>query len=52
MRKYVTTSLSLSRSPLIYKIIIHEMIPRPDQYPDDWKNLDFDHELTGIGNLK
>lgn len=48
LRKYVTTSLSLSRSPLIYKIIIHEMIPRPDQYPDDWKNWDFDHELTDL----
>lgn len=26
------------------------MIPRPDQYPDDWKNWDFDHELTGISH--
>ena len=47
IRKYVTTSLSLSRSPLIYKVVIHEMIPRLDQYPDDWKSWDFDHEQTG-----
>jgi len=44
----VTTSLSLSRSPLIYKVVIHEMIPRLDQYPDDWKSWDFEHEQTDL----
>ena len=46
LRKYVTTCLSLSRSPLIYRIVVHELIPRLDQYPDDWQSWSVDHELS------
>jgi len=46
LRKYVTTCLGLSRSPLIYKLAIHEMIPRPDQHPPDWDAWPVQHELT------
>ena len=38
---------ALCRSPLIYKLAIHELIPRPDQYPPDWDSWPVQHELTG-----
>lgn len=36
LRKFITTSLSLARSPLPYKYNITELIPDKDQYPKDW----------------
>lgn len=36
--------LELARSPLGYKLHIHELIPKADQYPSDWNDWKVDHE--------
>jgi len=46
LRKYLTTCLALSRSPLIFNITVHEIIPRSDQYPEDWETWPVQHELS------
>jgi len=45
VRKFVTNSLSLSRSPLLYKLSVIELIPKADQYPDNWDVWSVDHHL-------
>ena len=45
IRKYVWTCLGLSRSPLVFKLAIHELVPRPDQYPPDWDSWSVSHQL-------
>lgn len=47
LRKLVQTVLGLSRSPLVFRLSVHEMIPRPDMYPEDWDKWDIQHELQG-----
>ncbi len=37
IRRLVTTNLELSRSPLPYKFRVHEIVPAPSQYPEDWE---------------
>lgn len=46
IRKYVQTTLGLSRSPLAFTLAITEMEPRPDQFPPDWGDWPIDQELT------
>ena len=46
LRKYVWTCLGLSRSPLVFKLAVHELIPRADQYPPDWDSWQLNHEMT------
>ena len=41
LRKFIHTTLGLSRSGLIFRIAIFEMTPRPDMYPADWEELGF-----------
>jgi len=36
LRRFITTCLTLSRSPLAYRLAIVELVPRPDMYPPDW----------------
>jgi len=45
IRKYVQTVLGLSRSPLVFRLSVHELIPRPDMYPQDWSQWDIKHQL-------
>lgn len=44
LRRFVTTSLGLSRSPLAYQLSIVELVPREDMYPDDWDQWDVPQE--------
>ena len=37
LRRYIRTCLELSRSYVTYKYIVHEMIPIPEQIPEDIK---------------
>ena len=37
LRRFLRTSLELSRSYVTYKYIVHEMIPLEDQIPEDIK---------------
>ena len=46
LRKYVWTCLGLSRSPLVFKLAVHEIIPREDQYPPDWDTWEVSHQMT------
>ncbi len=46
IRKYITTCLELSRSPIAFKLNVHELMPEADMYPDDWNTWSVDHELT------
>lgn len=46
IRKYITTNLELSRSPLAYKYNVHELIPENDQFPEDWDDWPVDHECN------
>ena len=45
IRKYVWTCLGLSRSPLVFRLAIHELVPRPDQYPPDWDSWQVSHVM-------
>jgi len=45
IRKFVTTSLGLARSPLVFKLSVIELVPRPDQYPSNWADWPVDHEV-------
>jgi len=47
IRKLVQTVLGLSRSPLAFRLSVHELIPRPDMYPDDWDMWEIEHQLQG-----
>lgn len=44
LRRFVTTSLGLSRSPLVYQLRVVEMEPRQDMYPEDWHQWDVPQE--------
>ena len=44
LRKFISVSLGLARSPLPYKYRIFEMIPDADQFPPDWGEWKVDHE--------
>ncbi|ROT80919.1 hypothetical protein C7M84_000329 [Penaeus vannamei] len=43
LRRFIYTALSLSRSPLIFKYCVHEMVPVASQYSEDWEDWDVDH---------
>jgi len=45
IRRFISTTLGLSRSPLIYRISVIELVPRDDQYPADWQNWPVKHDL-------
>lgn len=51
LRKFIHTTLGLSRSGLIFRIAIFEMIPRLDMYPPDWGELGVQHELPDCEKL-
>jgi len=44
IRKMVNTALELSRSPLSFLLEIVELIPDPEQYPEDWGDWKTDFE--------
>lgn len=46
LKKFINTTLSLSRSPLAYTFHVHEMIPEPDQFSPDWQDWPVDHKDT------
>ncbi|KAL7647054.1 UNVERIFIED_CONTAM: hypothetical protein RMT77_002311 [Armadillidium vulgare] len=48
LRKFLYTTLSLSRSPLSIKYRVHELEPAIVQYPGDWKDWDVDHNAPTI----
>ena len=45
IRKYVWTCLGLSQSPLVYNLAIHELVPRPDQYPPDYHSWNISNQM-------
>lgn len=45
VRKFVQVTLGLSRSPLVFRLAIIEMEPRPDQFPEDWNEWPYENEL-------
>jgi len=47
LRRFLTVTLGLSRSPLAYKLDVTELEPLDWQYPEDWSNWDVEQELTG-----
>eukprot|EP00088_Acartia_fossae_P068588 TRINITY_DN8735_c0_g1_i1.p1 TRINITY_DN8735_c0_g1~~TRINITY_DN8735_c0_g1_i1.p1 ORF type:complete len:370 (+),score=54.85 TRINITY_DN8735_c0_g1_i1:52-1161(+) len=51
LRKYIATTLSLSRSPLSFRISVIEIIPRDDQYPDNWNDWKVEHEIDSALKL-
>eukprot|EP00092_Neocalanus_flemingeri_P010078 GFUD01010861.1.p1 GENE.GFUD01010861.1~~GFUD01010861.1.p1 ORF type:complete len:372 (+),score=92.96 GFUD01010861.1:251-1366(+) len=51
LRKFVHTTLGLSRSGLAFKIVIFELVPRSDMYPPDWGQLGVEHELPSAEKL-
>ncbi|XP_068249353.1 zinc phosphodiesterase ELAC protein 1-like isoform X1 [Palaemon carinicauda] len=48
LRRFVYTSLSLSRSPLQFKYRIHELVPVKDQYLENWDEWDVDHSAPSV----
>ena len=50
LRKFITTSLALARSPLPFKYHIYELIPEADQFPPDWNDWKVDQESIDIEN--
>ncbi|KAF4518187.1 hypothetical protein B566_EDAN005912 [Ephemera danica] len=47
LRQYVRQSLNLSRSPLPFQYMVHELVPVAHQYPKDWGNWTVDHDAHG-----
>jgi len=45
IRKFVTTALGLSRSPLVFSLSVIEIVPTQQQYPADWDSWKVDHHL-------
>ncbi|XP_066993348.1 zinc phosphodiesterase ELAC protein 1 [Anabrus simplex] len=43
LRKYLRHALSLSRSPLPYLYVVHELIPVEEQFPEDWNSWKVNH---------
>ena len=52
IRKYLLTSLELSRSGFNYKINIHELVPRENQFPSDWEEWNTDLEYSGQNAIR
>lgn len=48
LRRYVRESLNLSRSPLSYKYVVHELIPLDWQYPDELKEWKINEEGDNV----
>ena len=44
LRKFITTTLEISRSAIAYAFNIHELVPEEDQYPPDWNEWPVDHD--------
>ena len=38
--------LELARSPLPFRLHVHELIPNPEQYPPDWDDWKVDQERS------
>ena len=47
LRKYLLTSLEISRSIPNLKFSIHEMVPNENQFPPDWCEWNTDFEYSG-----
>ena len=47
LRRFLTVTLGLSRSPLAFKLDVTEIEPLDWQYPEDWSNWEVEQELTG-----
>ena len=47
LRKYLLTSLEMSSSVPAFKYNIHELIPREDQFPQEWSKLNINFEYSG-----
>ncbi|CAH1775709.1 unnamed protein product [Owenia fusiformis] len=47
LRRYIRTSLELSRSMLGFDYVVHELMLTDIMYPPDWKDWKVDHESQG-----
>ncbi|GLH15805.1 Zinc phosphodiesterase ELAC protein 1 [Gryllus bimaculatus] len=43
LRKFLRQALSLSRSPLPFSYVVHELVPVEKQYPEDWTTWEVNH---------
>ena len=50
LRKFISVTLGLARSPLPYKYRIFELVPDLDQFPPDWSDWKVDHENIDVDN--
>lgn len=46
LRRYVRESLNLSRSPLNFQYVVHELVPKEWQYPEDLRGWKIDEEAN------
>ncbi|XP_066985342.1 zinc phosphodiesterase ELAC protein 1-like isoform X1 [Macrobrachium rosenbergii] len=48
LRRFVYTALSLSRSLLLFKYRVHELVPIKEQYLEDWDQWVVDHSAPSV----
>ncbi|XP_019613491.1 PREDICTED: zinc phosphodiesterase ELAC protein 1-like [Branchiostoma belcheri] len=47
LRRYLRTCLELSRSPISFSYVVHELEPVEDQLPQDWEEWHPEHTSSG-----
>ncbi|CAH1241717.1 ELAC1 [Branchiostoma lanceolatum] len=48
LRRYLRTCLELSRSPISFSYIVHELEPVEEQLPQDWEEWHPEHTSSGL----
>jgi len=51
IRKMVNTALEISRSPLSFNLDVLELVPEPEQLPEDWAEWGTDFDYHGRSDL-